>query len=67
MQSGSTVTFQSSTGAPININKNIWGPGNLNLSCSANVNTSIGVPPPQESIKGLPSYTYTQSISEYIP
>ena len=65
-QPGSTVTFESITGAAININKNIWGPGNINLNCSVNINADIGAPP-KENISGLPNFTYTVSHSISIP
>lgn len=60
----STLVLKSKTGQPIDVNYNIWGPGNLNISCSANMHGSIGVYPGDAAIQGLPVYTYTQSIVE---
>ncbi|ETO10812.1 hypothetical protein RFI_26565, partial [Reticulomyxa filosa] len=51
---GSAITFKSQTGNAINVNKNIWGNGSININCSVNLNASIGVPPPQNELKDLP-------------
>ncbi|ETO27795.1 AIG1 family protein [Reticulomyxa filosa] len=50
---GSVITFKSQTGNAININKNIWGNGSININCSVNLNASIGVSPPQNELKDL--------------
>ena len=45
MGAGSTVIFESLNGGQVTIEKNIWGPGNLTVNCSAVFNGSIGSPP----------------------
>ena len=45
MGAGSTVIFESINGGQVTIEKNIWGPGNLTINCSAVFNGSIGVAP----------------------
>ena len=67
MSEGSSVTFKSKNGGDINLNKNIWGPGNLNFSGSVNANGAIGVAPTKEEIQGLSVYIYTgESIEKEI-
>jgi len=67
MSEGSSVTFKSKNGETININKKIWGPGSLNLSCNVNVKADIGVAPTKDEIQGLQVYSYTvESFEEEI-
>ena len=45
MGAGSTVIFESLNGGQVTIEKNIWGPGNLTVNCSAVFKGDIGVAP----------------------
>lgn len=65
MAPDSKVTFKSQAkDASININKNIWGGGTIEISCNLTVNSSFG--PPKESeldmINALPRYQYQGKI-----
>ena len=45
MGSGSTVIFESLNGGQVTIEKNIWGPGNVTINCSAVFKSDFGVAP----------------------
>ena len=64
MKEGSNLIIKSNNGAKVNMNRNIWGPGNLTISCDCCMNASIGQAPDNSAIQGLPLFTYTQNTTE---
>ena len=66
MKEGANLILQSNSGRTANVNFNIWGPGNLSLSCSANVKASLGCAPTQEQINGLTTWSYNKNTQEVI-
>ncbi|ETO30285.1 AIG1 family protein [Reticulomyxa filosa] len=64
---GSLIVFKSQTGDTININKNIWGCGNVSSECNTVFNASFGTAPSQSELDDLPVYTYkAKEIEENI-
>ena len=59
MAQGSTVIFQSKNGQQIKVKKNIWGPGNLTVSCDCAMEADIGSPPAQ-GVLTAQCYQYNQ-------
>ena len=58
LSAGSSVTFKSKTGNQIVLEKNIWGPGSMNMSCDILMKASIGVAPEQRLLSAG-NYQYT--------
>lgn len=58
LEAGATAIIQSKDGNTINLNKNIWGSGHLEILCPFNMVTPLSQPPSVAELQGLPVYTY---------
>ena len=69
LSAGSSIEFKSKFGKTININYNIWGPGNIKLSGNATMKASMGVSPNANSLTGLQIFQYhgNNTFTEEIP
>lgn len=67
LSAGSTIVFKSKFGQQININHNIWGPGNMTMVASCKVNADIGIAPNPKELKGLTVFRYSNlNVTEEI-
>ena len=62
----SCINIKSNSVKLVNINYNIWGPGNITISCNTDMNASISTYHGDEVIKNLPVYKITPNTTQIL-